>query len=121
MKTLVIISLLSLGSFIANAQQAVAPNKTTSSAKKNEKAQTSDASLRTDDKSSKQTYDHNDPYLGRGEKIKSFLKSGEIPASFPVYIKETSVESYKVDVLTWIQANKDLVKDEAYEKLQSKF
>lgn len=61
-----------------------------------------------------------DPYLERGEKIKSITKSGEIPASFPKFEDGMSAEGYKQIVFQWLRDNKDLIKEEAYEKLEPK-
>ena len=67
-----------------------------------------------------QTVSKNDPYLGREEKIKSITKDGKIPASYPKFETGMSVEDYKQIVAQWLRDNKDLIKEEAYAKLEPK-
>lgn len=102
MKSLIIISLISLGTFTSTAQE-VKQEKSTSV----ESEQTPPA-------------DPNGPYLGRDEKIKGIMKNGEIPASFPKYEKGMMAEDYKMVIFAWIKENKELVKEEEYAKVESK-
>ncbi|MFT6923806.1 MAG: hypothetical protein ACJA1C_002826 [Crocinitomicaceae bacterium] len=60
------------------------------------------------------------PYLGAEDKIKAIMKDGQIPASFPKFEDGISREKYKSLVSSWIKTNRELVKEEEYERLASK-
>ena len=53
-------------------------------------------------------------------KIKSYLVSGEIPASLPKYVKGTSEEDYKKTLKDWGKVNINLIKLEHQKKVLGK-
>lgn len=61
-----------------------------------------------------------DAYLGKEKQIAAIMIDGVIPESFPRYEEGMLVEDYKLSVKVWIQNNKELIKEEEYQKLEPK-
>jgi len=115
MKSIVIITLFSFASIVSFGQNT----EPTQASEKNTSTQTTEMK-KAEKAPTLQPADPKDPYLGRQEKIKSIMKNGEIPASFPTYVQGSEYEAYKQTVFAWLNNHKDLIKEEAYEKLQAK-
>jgi hypothetical protein len=115
MKSIVIITLFSFASLVSFGQNI----EPTQASEKNTSTQTTEMK-KAEKAPTLQPADPKDPYLGRQEKIKSIMKDGQIPTTFPKYIDGVSKEDYKQSVYTWVHNNQDLIKEEEYKKLEQK-
>lgn len=61
-------------------------------------------------------FDYNDPYLGRKFSFDRMFIAGEVPADFPKYTKELSLEQYDSLIKTYLQFNADLLTDKFRKK-----
>ncbi len=57
-------------------------------------------------------------YVVRPEKLKTFFHTGEIPSDFPKYDKYKDFEANKVIAKAWAKANKNLIKQEFWNKFE---
>jgi hypothetical protein len=62
-------------------------------------------------------YDMNDKYMGRKEEFLGNMTVTQIPADFPLYDKNLSLEQYNKMVDTYYMNHKELLKDRVKEKI----
>lgn len=63
-----------------------------------------------------QSYDFNDPYLGRKYYFDRMFISGSAPADFPKYSKDLSLDQYNGLIKTYLQFNSDLLTEKFRKK-----
>ncbi len=107
--------MLCLGSFTLLNAQSSSNSMTTD--QRAELRQSSKASITQTE--AQDNVDTKDEYLGKKEQILSRLKVKEIPASFPKYDGNISLEDYKVKTKEWYNNNKDLLREDFKQKLEN--